>query len=96
VTVAELRLGVLATEDATLRARRLSTAIFVAKTFQPIPIDDAVAQQWVELVARLRRKGRRVPLNDTWSAATALSRRLPVVTQDADYDAIEGLQVIRV
>jgi predicted nucleic acid-binding protein len=37
-----------------------------------------------------------MPLNDSWIAATALVRRIPVVSQDADYDGVPGLEVIRV
>lgn len=37
-----------------------------------------------------------MPLNDSWIAATALARGIPVVSQDADYDAVPGLHVIRV
>jgi predicted nucleic acid-binding protein len=43
--------------------------------------------------------GRRVNVNDLWIAATAASRRLPVVTQDDDFGPVEGvagLEVIRV
>lgn len=96
VTVGELHLGVLLARDSDIRARRLATSAFVQASFQPIPIDDAVAQVWAHLVADLRHRGRRVPINDTWIAATALAHSLPVVTQDSDYDAIEGLEVIRV
>jgi predicted nucleic acid-binding protein len=37
-----------------------------------------------------------MPVNDSWIAATAMSLGVPVVTQDADYDGVPGLQVIRV
>ena len=37
-----------------------------------------------------------MPLNDSWIAATAIANRLPLVTQDGDYDGIPGLLVIRV
>jgi len=40
-----------------------------------------------------------VNVNDLWIAASAASRRLPVVTQDDDFAAVEGiggLTVIRV
>ena len=38
-------------------------------------------------------------INDLWIAASAASRNLPVVTQDDDFDAIDGvagLVVVRV
>lgn len=37
-----------------------------------------------------------MPLNDSWIAATANAHRIPVVTQDGDYDGVPGLHVIRV
>lgn len=38
-------------------------------------------------------------MNDLWIAATAAANRLPVVTQDADFDPLEGvagLEIVRV
>ncbi len=37
-----------------------------------------------------------MPLNDSWIAATALVTNIPVVSQDADYDDVPGLAVLRV
>ncbi len=34
--------------------------------------------------------------DDAWIAATAMSLAVPVVTQDADYVEVQGLQVIKV
>lgn len=96
ITVAELSLGVVLAEDAELRSRRLATATFVASQFEPLPVDEAAAQAWAEVVAALRRSGRRAPLNNSWIAAIAISRDLPVVTQDDDYDGMPRLDVIRV
>ncbi len=39
----------------------------------------------------LAESGRRANVNDLWIAATAASRGLPVVTQDDDFAAVEGL-----
>lgn len=39
----------------------------------------------------LRDAGRRMPLNDSWIAATALAHAIPVVSQDEDYDDVPGL-----
>jgi predicted nucleic acid-binding protein len=38
----------------------------------------------------------RLPLNDSWIAATAIANHMPVVSQDGDYDGVPGLRVIRV
>lgn len=95
VTVGELRLGVLAAEDGPTRARRLET-LSRAETLDPMPIDLAVAHAWASLRLALRDQNERMPLNDSWIAATAIANRIPVVTQDADYDDIPGLEVIRV
>jgi predicted nucleic acid-binding protein len=94
VTVGELRLGVLAANDPVTRARRLRT-LTVAADFDPLPVDDAVATAWAELRIALRDAGRRMPLNDSWIAATAIAYGLPVATQDDDYDDVPGLDVVK-
>ena len=95
VTVAELHLGALLAGDIDRRALRLAT-LRLAEQLEPIPVDETVAQAWAALVARLRASGRRMPVNDSWIAATALARDMPVVTQDADYDDVPGLRVVKV
>ena len=55
-----------------------------------------MASAWAALRLALRDAGTRMPLNDSWIAATAIAHRLPVVSQDGDYDDIPGLAVIRV
>jgi predicted nucleic acid-binding protein len=95
VTVAELRAGVLAADDPATRAQRLST-LTLAMAFESIPIDDEVAEAWARLRVDLRSLDRRMPVNDSWIAATAMALRIPVVTQDADYITLPGLDVIRV
>ena len=94
ITIAELRVGVLAAADAETRQRRLAT-LMSAMAFDPVPVDDAVAEAWAGLRIRLRDRGLRMPVNDSWIAATAIALRVPVVTQDADYVELEGLDVIR-
>lgn len=37
-----------------------------------------------------------MPVNDSWIAATALALDVPVMTQDADYVDVPGLDVIHV
>lgn len=98
VTYAELRAGVLAATDVTARSRRLTTLQIVAG-MDPLPIDAAVADQWAQLRLLLAEARRRVNVNDTWIAATALAHGIPVVSQDADFAVlaeISDLQVLSV
>jgi predicted nucleic acid-binding protein len=95
VTIGELRLGVLAAADGPTRAMRLET-LSRAEKLEPLPIDTRVAHAWAVLRLALRDRGRRMPLNDSWIAATAIAHHLHVVARDADYDGVPGLEVIRV
>lgn len=98
VTLAELHAGVLAAKDTPTRARRMAT-IDALSDIELIEVDAAAARVWAQLRVQLAEAGRRINVNDLWIAACAASRGLPVVTQDDDFSAVEGmagLSVIRV
>ncbi|MBA2730292.1 MAG: type II toxin-antitoxin system VapC family toxin [Euzebyaceae bacterium] len=95
ITVGELRAGVLAATDVNTRDRRLAT-LAQAMTLDPVPIDTAVAEAWARFRVELAEAGLRMPVNDSWIAATALALGVPVVTQDDDYVDVGDLAVIRV
>ena len=42
----------------------------------------------------LKEKGRPLPENDLWIAATALSLEATVVSRDSDFQEIEGLALV--
>ena len=81
--------------DVDSRALRLAT-LKLAESLEPVPIDDAVGTAWARLVATLRAAGKRMPINDSWIAASALATGFAVVTQDADYDVVPNLRVIKI
>jgi predicted nucleic acid-binding protein len=95
ITVGELRAGVLVANDVETRDRRLAT-LGRALLLEPVPIDQSVAEAWAKLRVQLRDSSQRMPVNDSWIAATAISMGVPVVTQDADYVRIPGLEVLSV
>ncbi|MDQ6946312.1 MAG: type II toxin-antitoxin system VapC family toxin [Actinomycetota bacterium] len=95
ITVGELRAGVLAAVDVATRDRRLTT-LSEALTLEPMAIDQPVAEMWARLRVTLRDERKRMPVNDSWIAATAIALGVPVVTQDDDYIELSGLQIIRV
>jgi predicted nucleic acid-binding protein len=95
ITIGELRAGVLVADTVGTRDRRLRT-LTAALALDPIPVDETVATQWARLRVLLRDSQQRMPVNDSWIAATAMALGVPLVTQDEDSPVVEGLRVTRV
>lgn len=95
VTIGELRAGVLVAESVATRDLRLGT-LMAALELDPVPVDESVAEHWARLRVLLRDSGQRMPVNDSWLAATAMALDVPVVTQDDDFPEVEGLRLIPV
>ncbi|ANI38135.1 type II toxin-antitoxin system VapC family toxin [Mycolicibacterium vaccae] len=98
ITLAELNAGVLVAANAETRAQRLAT-LDAVPDLAALPVDVKAAQMWARMRVHLAETGRRVRVNDLWIAAVAASHGLPVVTQDDDFDSLDGvagLSVIRV
>lgn len=95
LTLAELRIGVLVAVDPKIRAQRLRT-LQRLESVDAIPVEDEVAREFAEIVSEQRAEGRRPKVIDTLIAATARAHRLPLYTQDADFEAVDRLEVVRV
>ena len=95
ITIGELRAGVLAADNVDARERRLRT-LTTALELDPIPVDEAVAAEWAKLRVLLRDTQQRMPVNDSWIAATAMAHGVPVLTQDDDFPVVHGLNVTSV
>jgi predicted nucleic acid-binding protein len=90
VTKAELRAGILAAKDIATRDRRLGTLDAIANIVV-LPVDEQVARAWAQMRAYLAAAEGRVNINDMWIAATAAAHEIPVLTQDGDFDALNGV-----
>jgi predicted nucleic acid-binding protein len=90
VTRAELRVGIFAAKDIETRDRRLMT-FELANRIVALPVDEAVSRAWAQMRAYVRASGRKVRINDMWIAATAAAHEMPVLTQDTDFDALNGV-----
>lgn len=90
VTKAELRVGIFAAENIETRDRRLATFEF-ANRIVSLPVDDAVSRAWAQMRAYVRASKQKVRINAMWIAATAAAHEIPVVTQDEDFDALNGV-----
>jgi predicted nucleic acid-binding protein len=93
-SLAELYFGVLVARDPDERARRAQRVGVIEATFDPLPIDAAVAREWGRLAAAVSARGgqpRRRAL-DLAIAATANVAGVPLMTHnDADFQLIEDL-----
>jgi predicted nucleic acid-binding protein len=96
VTLAELQLGVHLARTERVRAQRLRTLGSVQTTYAALPVDEAVAAAFAELVARARRARRRLRVQDAWIAATARAHEAALYTQDGDFDGLKDVEVVRV
>ena len=85
VTLAELAAGPHATADPAERARRQDRLQRVEATFEPFPVDAAVARAYGRVyaaVATAGRKARGRRAFDLLIAATALAAELPLYTRN--------------
>jgi tRNA(fMet)-specific endonuclease VapC len=96
VTLAELSVGPLVTDDAAERARRLAQVQQAEADFDPLPFDAAAARSFGQVASSLRRSGRTPAARalDALIAAIAVANGLPIYTcNPADFAGIDGLVV---
>lgn len=89
-SLAELHFGVLVAEGAGERARRAQRLGVIEATFDPLPVDAAVAREWGRLAAAVVARGgkpRRRAM-DLVIAATASVHDVPLLTADVEDLAI--------
>jgi predicted nucleic acid-binding protein len=96
ITLAELSVGPLVTDDPTERAVRQVRLQDVEASYGPIPFDAACARAYGSVAASLHRSGRKTTARalDALIAATAMANGLPLFTCNArDFAGIDGLDV---
>ena len=84
-SLAELHFGVLVTDDPVIRAERLRRLTELRRTFDALPIDDAVAVSYGQLAAVVVAVGRRQRSRviDLLIAATAHANGARLYTRNA-------------
>ncbi|MEA5621303.1 type II toxin-antitoxin system VapC family toxin [Cronbergia sp. UHCC 0137] len=56
-------------------------------------IDEKTSECYALLYQQLRKKGKPIPTNDIWIAATAVQHNLILFTYDSDFENIENLKL---
>lgn len=99
VTLAELSVGPLVTDDAAERAARQARLQETEAAFDPLPFDAASARAFGRLAAAVRRSGRQVRPRalDVLIASVAVANELPLYTcNPGDFAGIEALTLVAV
>jgi tRNA(fMet)-specific endonuclease VapC len=58
-----------------------------------LPIDEKTSEYYAIIYAQLRKKGKPIPTNDIWIAATAMQHNLILFTYDSDFKNIDNLKL---
>lgn len=99
VTLAELSVGPLVTDDDAERAARQVRLQETEAAFDPLSFDAPSARTFGRVAAGLRRGGRRVQPRafDAMIAAVAIAQDLPLYTcNPRDFAGIDGLTVVAI
>ena len=98
ISLAELHFGVLVAVDATARAKRLARLTALSRRFNPLPVDEQVADSYGQLAATVVGLGRqpRARVMDLLIAATAHAHGAVLYTRNAeDLRGLEDIVEIR-
>jgi len=61
---------------------------------QVLSVDEETSRHYAQIRSELKKAGKPIPSNDLWIAALARQHRLPLMSQDAHFDAVPGLKRI--
>jgi predicted nucleic acid-binding protein len=97
VTLAELSVGPLVSDDAQELTARQAHLQPAEADFEPLPFDADAARAFGRVAACLRRAGRKTAARayDAMIAATALANNLPLYTcNPSDFEGVDDLEVV--
>ena len=94
IVLGEIRFGILLLPRGARRARLERWFDEGVSRIRCIPWDVAEGRRWSEILARLRTKGRAMPIKDSLIAATALVHELTVATRNRTDFENAGVRVI--
>ena len=96
ITLGELGAGVRLAGDPSVRAARQARFLAVREAFEPVPVDELVAEHYGEVLAAARSAGRTTKATDLLIIATAKATGRKLHTRDARQAALAQVTGIAV
>jgi predicted nucleic acid-binding protein len=62
------------------------------RRFEVLDVTGDTTHAYASVRVALRRSGRPIPANNVWIAALALEHRLPILSRDEHFDAVESIE----
>jgi predicted nucleic acid-binding protein len=90
VTLGELRAGILLAKTSASRGNRQARLVALRDAFEPLPIDEAVAESYGEVLARARAERRITTATDLVIIATAATTGRTLYTLDKRQARLAG------
>lgn len=90
IVLGELYIGINRVANKAKHAKKLESFLQLCSV---LVADNMTAQHYGEIVAGLYKKGKPIPTNDIWIAATAIQHDLTLISRDKHFKEIEVLKL---
>jgi tRNA(fMet)-specific endonuclease VapC len=91
VVIGEYRFGLLGSQEGPKREQWLQGLMAVVRI---LPITKSTTSHYAKVRHEVKQMKRRIPPNDSWIAALALEHGLPVLTRDAHFKNLPGVDQV--
>ena len=89
VVLGEYRFGIAQSRNRSSYERWLHEYL---GRFRVLDVTDETSRHYAEVRLELKKAGTPIPANDLWIAALCRQYRLPILSRDKHFDAVQGLK----
>lgn len=90
IVLGELYIGVNRVTNKAKHLKKLNDFLNLCTVLE---VDSATAVHYGEIIVGLYKKGKPIPVNDVWIAASAIQHDLTLITRDKHFNEIAGLAI---
>lgn len=89
IVLGEYQFGIARSRHRSEYEKWLSELIDATRV---LPIDHETSGHYAQIRGELKKAGKPIPSNDLWIAALSRQHRLPLMSQDKHFDAVQNLK----